>query len=67
MSIPKYAFLKLIDGILGQSSSPHKKLKYLKITVTLNFKISTYGRWSSFRASTSFRVFAAYLTISQPI
>ena len=29
------------------------------------FKI--YGRWSSFRASTSFRVFAAYLTISQPI
>ena len=28
---------------------------------------SSYGRWSSFRASTSFRVFAAYLTISQPI
>ena len=26
-----------------------------------------YGRWPSFRASTSFRVFAAYLTISQPI
>ena len=26
-----------------------------------------YGQWSSFRASTSFRVFAAYLTISQPI
>ena len=26
-----------------------------------------YGRWSSFRASTSFCVFAAYLTISQPI
>ena len=26
-----------------------------------------YGRWSSFRASTGFRVYAAYLTISRPI
>ena len=42
-SVPKYAFLKLMrmDGILGQSSSPHKKRQYLKFTVTLNFKIST--------------------------
>ena len=28
VSLPKYAFLKLMDGILGQSSSPYKKLQY---------------------------------------
>ena len=38
---PKICLFKTDGGILGQSSSPHKKLQYMKITVTLNFKIST--------------------------
>ena len=28
-----------MDGILGQSSSPHKKIQYLKITVILKYPL----------------------------
>ena len=30
---------ELMDGILGQSSSPHKKIQYLKITVILKYPL----------------------------
>ena len=59
-TIPKYAFLKLMDGILGQSSSPHKKHQYLKITVTLNFKypLKCINSIKHLDAGTQFSVFA---------
>ena len=58
--IPKYAFLKLMDGILGLSSSLHKKLQYLKITVTLNIKypLKFINSIKHLDAGTQFSVFA---------
>ena len=57
-SVLKYAFVKLKDGILGQSSSPHKKLHYLKITVTLNYPLKCINSIKHLYAGTQFSVFA---------
>ena len=57
-SVPKYAFLKLMDGILGQSSSPHKELQYLKITVTLKYPLKCINSIKHLDAGTQFSVFS---------